>query len=409
MSRVLQINKDKFGSIGTIMYNIALKGREHGYEMYTSSAKYNSQMKPEYEHHIYIGGILGRRMHAILSEWTGKEEGFSRIATVLFLKRIDKIKPDIIHMHNLHMGYLNLEMLFRYFEKHKEIKIVWTLHDCWAYTGRCPYYDMAQCEKWKTACRDCPTLGSYPKSRVDNSAQMFRKKKKLFLEDISLTLVTPSRWLYQEVKQSFLKDRDCIVINNGINLDIFRPRKSDFKIEHRIEDKFMILGVAFDWSERKGLDVFIKLAETIDSSMAIVLVGVDAEKINTLKKYPNIIAIERTLNAEALAEIYTAADVFLNPTREDNYPTTNLEAIACGTPVITFRTGGSPEAVEPDCGFVLEKDEITGVREKIQLLKENPLMFQKNLLEKAKELDRNIKFEEYIRLYDYLLDKEERK
>lgn len=406
MSKVLQINKEKFGSTGTIMYNIALKGREHGHQMYTSSAKYNSQMKPVYEQHLYIGGILGRRIHAILSELTGKEEGFSRIATWLFLRKVDKIKPDIIHMHNLHMGYINLEMLFHYFEKHKEIKLVWTLHDCWAYTGRCPHYVMAHCERWKTLCKDCPTLGSYPKSRVDNSTKMFQKKKKLFLADIPLTLVTPSRWLYEEVKKSYLKDRECIVINNGINLDIFQPRKSDFKAQHQIEDKFMILGVAFDWSERKGLDVFVKLAETLDSSMVIVLIGLDAEQIESLKDYQNIIAMGRTDGPVKLAEIYTASDVFLNPTREDTYPTTNLEAIACGTPVITFRTGGSPEAVEPDCGFVLEKDDINGIREKIQLLKENPLMFQEKLTEKSKKFDRNIKFEEYIRLYDCLLDKE---
>ena len=245
-------------------------------------------------------------------------------------------------MHNLHGYYLNVGILFDYLKTCGK-KIIWTLHDCWAFTGHCSYFTAAGCEKWKEQCFCCPQKCSYPKSLIDKSERNFWRKRTVFTGIPNLTIVTPSKWLADLVKESFLKEYDVKVINNGIDLTAFKPTESDFRVKYGLENKKIILGVASVWDERKGLNDFVKLANEIDDDTCIVLVGVNEKQKKNLPS--KILCVERTNNVAELAGVYTAADLFFNPTYEDNYPTVNLEAQACGTPVVTYATGGSIESV----------------------------------------------------------------
>lgn len=281
--------------------------------------------------------------------------------------------------------------------------MIWTLHDCWSFTGHCPYFDIAHCDKWKTGCHNCPQYREYPQSLFDNSKFMWKLKKKWFTGVENMTIVTPSQWLADLVKQSYLKDYPVKVINNGIDLSVFKPADSDFREKYHISaDKEILLGVAFGWGKRKGLDVFLELDKRLDAEKyQIVLVGTDDAVDKQLPE--NIISIHRTQNQQELAEIYSAADLFVNPTREENYPTVNMESIACGTPVLTFNTGGSPEIPDDTCGAVVPCDDVDAMeREIVRICRDKP--FTKEVcLARAKAFDMNDRFEEYVELYKEVL------
>jgi glycosyltransferase involved in cell wall biosynthesis len=288
-------------------------------------------------------------------------------------------------------------MLFTYFKKRKT-KLIWTFHDCWTFTGYCTYFDIVKCNKWEKKCEKCVQKSSYSWF-FDRSKKLFEKKKVLF-EGLDLTIVTPSKWLANMVGQSFLRDYPVNILYNGINLDVFKPFESDFRKKRNLENKNILLGVAFDWGKRKGLDVFIELAKRLSDDYKIILVGTD-DKVDKLLP-DNIISIHRTQNQHELAEIYSAADVFVNPTREENYPTVNMEALACGTPVLTFRTGGSPEMLDETCGSVVDCDDIDALeKEIIRICTEKPYS-KEACINKAKEFDQNERFKEYLNLYQMI-------
>ena len=292
---------------------------------------------------IRIGNDLDAKLHALQSRIFDNAGFGSKLATEKFIEWVKEYNPDIIHLHNIHGYYINVEVLFKYLAESNK-PVIWTLHDCWAFTGHCAYYSYVKCDKWKTGCFNCPQKKRYPSSLLwDASKKNWQKKKALFTSVKNMTLVTPSKWLANEVKKSFLSKYPMKVIANGIDLDVFKPTPSDFKEKNGLVGKKIILGVASSWSECKGLKDFIELSKILDEKYKIVLVGLSENQIKELPE--NILAISRTNNVKELAEIYTAADIFFNPTYEDNFPTVNLEAQACGTPVITYRTGGSVESV----------------------------------------------------------------
>lgn len=342
-------------------------------------------------------------LHNLWTRITDREGLFSRKKTEKLVAEIEKYDPDIIHLHNLHGHYLHYEVLFDYLKKCGK-PVVWTLHDCWTLTGHCTYFDIAGCSKWKTECCKCPQLKQYPacNTRFGYVTGNYRRKKKAFCGVENLTIVTPSQWLGDLVKQSFLKDYPVQVINNGIDLSVFKPKESDFRKKCNYEDKFILLGVAFDWGIRKGLDVFTELAKRLDNKYQIVLVGTN-DKID--KQLPdNIISIHRTHDQAELAEIYSTADLFVNPTREENYPTVNMEAVACGTPVLTFCTGGSPEILDETCGSVVPCDDIDALEREIhRIAKERPFT-KADCLKRAQHFDMNARFGEYIELYKRVLE-----
>lgn len=392
--KVFQINICPDLSTGNVMMGIAAKARERGVECITASAPKSVDSPIT---HITIGNNLERKLHLALGKIIGCEFAFSYFSTCRLIKKIKKFNPDIIHLHNLHAYYLNLNVLFKYL-KNSGKKIVWTLHDCWAFTGHCPYFDMIGCEKWKTVCYNCPQYKKYPKSIIDTSKYKYKIKNRLINSIKELIIVTPSQWLADLVKQSFLKEYPVKVINNGINLDVFRPTESNFRKKYNCEEKFILLGVAFGWGKRKGLDVFIGLSKRLDDRFQIVLVGTDE---NVDKQLPdNIISIHRTQNQKELAEIYTAADLFVNPTREENYPTVNMEAIACGTPVLTFNTGGSPEILDETCGSVVAKNDIVSLYNEIMRICNGQPFTEEGCLKRANSFDMKKRFEEYVKLYN---------
>ena len=396
MKTVAAVNLGNFGSTGKVMSGINEIAQSKGYVTYQAYPGHENNQKPDVND-IQICSDFFNRVNQKLSYYTGMNGCFAFFSTLAFLKKVDKIKPDIIHLHNLHNSYINLPMLFKYIKRHN-VKVIWTLHDCWAFTGQCPHFIMAKCDKWKTGCYSCTQYKKYPGSFTDRTKTMYELKKKWFTGVKDMTIVTPSGWLADLVNQSFLKDYPVKVVNNGIDLDIFKPTDSDFREKRGLQNKYIVLGVASPWGERKGLDVFLKLSERFDDRYKIVLVGLSKEQNESLP--PNIIGFERTANQTELAQVYTAADVFANPTREDNFPTVNIEALACGTPVVTFNTGGSSEMLDRDCGNVVECDDIDAFEKEIRVVCENKPYSRENCLKRAKKFDMNDKFEEYVRLYD---------
>lgn len=350
--KIVQINTFPSKATGSIMMNLHKQMQKQGIDSYVV---WGRGRKPENDHEISIADELGVNFHGVYSRVTDKTGFASNRATKKLIEDLKKISPDIIHLHNIHGYYVNIEILFNYIRL-EGIKVVWTMHDCWAFTGHCAYFDRVGCEKWKTGCHSCEQLHTYPASILkDNSEWNFQKKKELFT-GLDVTLVTPSYWLSQLVKQSYLKNYPVEIIYNGVDLDVFKPSKGLFRKKYGIEDKFIILGVASEWTERKGLNDFILLEKRMNDNFKIVIVGLNNKQKS---KIPDtIIALERTSDVQELIEIYSAADIFFNPTYEDNFPTTNLESLACGTPVCTYRTGGSPESLDKKCGIILEPGDV---------------------------------------------------
>ena len=305
---------------------------------------------------------------------------------------------ELIHLHNLHGHFICFPIFFRFIKKHN-IPVIWTLHDCWSFTGRCPHFVMMKCDRWKKGCHNCLYPGkSYPQSYIDTSCMMWSLKKKYFTGINHCILVTPSQWLADLVKQSFLKGYPVKVINNGIDLSVFKPTESGFREKYGLEDVKIVLGVASGWGKRKGLDVFIELAKRLLDDYRIVLVGTDD---NVDKQLPsNIISIHRTQNQKELAEIYTAANVFANPTREDTFPTVNMESLACGTPVVTFRTGGCPEILDETCGSVVDCDDVGALEIEIRRICDEKPYSVEACLARAQKFDMNDRFKEYLDLYN---------
>ena len=395
--KVLQINSvcgiRSTGRIATDIYNILMQQGHDCKVAYGRELPHNI----EKEDVIQIGTELGVKMHALLSRVTDKTGFYSKTATKRFINQIEEYNPDVIHLHNIHGYYLNIEILFDYLAKTNK-KVIWTMHDCWAITGHCAYFDMANCNKWETGCNNCPQKNKYPTSYVcDNSKSNWIRKKELFTRVKDLTIVTPSKWLADIMKTSYLGKYPVKVINNGIDLNSFKPIPSDFKKNNNIENKKIILGVAAIWDERKGLADFLKLSEMINDEYKIVLVGIPENKMADLPE--NILPISRTNSVKELAEIYTSADVFANPTYEDNFPTVNLESIACGTPVITYNTGGSPEGINETCGIVTEQKTPDALWTAVQKVCEENIFPAEDCIAYAKTFDKTDKFMEYICLY----------
>ena len=403
--KIIEINMIHSGSTGKIMFGLADTARMAGHQVYTFSPRYyqrqGSIIFPDKEGHEYFGSPFENMLHLRASQIIGLQGYFSWFGTKELLSKASTICPDVIHLHNLHNRTVNLPMLFAYIKK-KKIPTVWTLHDCWAFTGQCPHFTMAKCEKWKIGCGGCSQIHSYPNSFVDRTHFMWKKKQSWFTGVPNMTLVTPSQWLADLVKRSFLREYPVKVIPNGIDLSVFKPTASDFRKRYNIPvSKFILLGVAFGWGLRKGLDVFLELAKRLDQEKyQIVLVGTDDSVDRQLPE--SIISIHKSENQQQLAEIYTAADLFVNPTREENYPTVNMEAMACGTPVLTFRTGGSPEILTPDTGSIVECDDVDALEKEIVRICSTEPYPEEQCLDRAVEFDMYDRYQEYLALYEKL-------
>lgn len=331
------------GSVGSIVRNICDGLIENGHECMIF---YGRGDKPDYYNHYKFDNKLDVYSHVLFARLFDSDGLHSTIATRKLIRQLENYNPDLVHIHCLHGYYLNYPILFNYLRKSNK-KIVWTMHDCWGYTGHCCYYDYVVCNKWKNECSQCPNKGSYPKSILfDKSKSNYLKKKNVFnsISKNNLTIVTPSKWLKNEIEQSFLGKYQVEVINNSVNRSIFIN-----KYHHR---KKIILGIANIWDDRKGLKDFIKLKSFLPSEWSILIVGTTEQQKQLLNKL-GIESITRTKNVEDLVEIYNYSSFLFNPTYEDNYPTVNIEANLCGLPVITYNTGGASETISD--GYIVEK------------------------------------------------------
>lgn len=347
-----------------------------------------------------VGEPIERKLHAAMRKCLDAEGYGSWLATQKLIRQMKAFKPDLVHIHNLHGCYLHFSTLFRYL-KSAGIPVVWTLHDCWPFTGHCAYFDYSGCERWKTGCYDCPQQKSYPICiGLDGSSRNYTHKKKWFSQLENLTFVAPCEWMLKPLKASFMGRYPAKVILNGVNLEQFHPVPSDLRSRFELKDQKICLSVASDWDARKGLPYLCEAAQKMGKEFCFVVIGLDEEQIHQLPS--NMLGLQRTANTEELAAWYTLADCFVNTTLEDNMPMVNLEALACGTPVAVFETGGCPEAVDEQTGIVVPQKDVDALCESIRTLcAAKPAMAQ-NCVKRAQMFDCRKTFQKYLALYKEL-------
>lgn len=381
-----------YGSTGRIVVELAkyVQGRGGQCEIAYGREYGNAS----YANTYFIGTKLDHNIHGLLSRVCDRQGFYSHNATRSLVKHIKEYNPDVIHLHNLHGYYINIPILFD-FLSHYGKPVIWTLHDCWAFTGHCTYFDMSNCEKWMIGCNHCPQKKEYPTSYfIDKSKKNYQDKKNWFQLPENMQIVTPSYWLKGLLDKSFLSSHESIVINNGINLSYFKRCEGKIREKYNIGNKTVLLGVASIWGDRKGYRDFLKLAEEIDEDMVIILVGLNSKQLKELP--PSIIGIERTNSIDELCQVYSDADFFLNLTYQDNFPTTNIEALACGTPVLTYDTGGSVEIADSLSGIVVEKGNISAIKKAVKELR-----FDRDAcVRRAKSFDANDRYADYYSLYE---------
>ena len=407
MKKLLQINPviRTNTSTGRIMQEIGELAMANGWESYIAYSGGRDGIKPCKSTLMPVGGKLDVAAHGLWTRLTDRHGLASWGATRKFIKEIEALKPDVIHIHNIHGYFLNYRLLFDYL-KRADIPVVWTIHDCWLYTGHCYYYSSVGCDRWKSGCGNCPQRKAFPSSwLIDRSAGNYKDKSAAFnsIKD-KLTIVPVSRWIREEMSHSFLKDCRYQVIHNGIDLNVFdvQPDDKEVREKYGLGQKHIILGLASIWCKEKGWDDFVRMSEMLNEDEVIVMVGVNEEQQKLLP--PNIVAIRRTDNIRQLAELYSAAVAFVNPTWQDNYPTVNLEAIACGTPVVTYRTGGSVEAVTEKTGYIVEQGDVKGLLDAVrQIEKNDKILYTLNCRAHAlANFRKEERYEDYLKLYENL-------
>lgn len=393
MSKLLQINTSVYGSTGKIATAIGQLALNDGWKSYIAYSRGKGLGNPS--EMLKIGSVSDRIMHGLQTRLFDRHGLASKSATGNLIHRIAKIKPDIIHLHNIHGYYLNYEILFDYLSTIRT-PVVWTLHDCWSFTGHCSYFMRKGCTKWQTGCHNCSSLKDYPTSFTDGSARNYIRKREAFtsIED-RLILVPVSEFIGNYLKYSFFRNCRCEVIRNGIDLSIFKPSSLNDNKEK------IILAVANIWDERKGFEDIISLRELLPLEYKIIIVG--KIKDNLIKLPKGIKHIPRTNNQEELAHLYSRAMILCNPTYEDSLPTVNIESIACGTPVISYRTGGCPETIDETTGFIIEQGDITGMAEIIRSFTANDKMASDCRKRAEQYFNQASCFNKYIDLYNSLL------
>lgn len=388
--RILQINSVcGRGSTGRIAVDIAKQVRAAGGECTIAWGRGDAI---GYDDVLKIGSDLDQHYHAIQTRLLDNHGFASRTATGRFISEIKNRKYDLIHLHNIHGYYLNTELLFEYL-KHADIPVVWTLHDCWSFTGHCTYFSFAKCDRWMTECHHCPQKTTYPASHgLDASRSNYHRKHAAFTGVRDLSLTSPSRWLAELVKQSYLSEYPVEVVRNEIDRSLFRYTPSNVRSKYGIGSNYLILFVANVWDRRKGLEYAIALNSHLREDETVAVVGVTPDQAKLLPA--GYVAINRTSSAQELVELYSASDIFINPTLEDNAPTTNYEAVACGLPVVCFDTGGAPETLEGSVHYLTRERTVEEIRYGIDALRKSG---ENNLKQDA--LQSSIPYEGYLNLY----------
>lgn len=354
--RILFINSTcGYGSTGKITLDLAKEFKDNGHEV---KIAYGRKTSPDSatEYAKKIGTKFGICINASKARIMDNEGLNAKTATRKFLEWADEYNPDILWLHNLHGYYINHELLFKWMKSRPQMQVKWTLHDCWAFTGHCSYFTMVKCDNWVIGCHNCPQKKCYPASLLlDNSRKNYKRKMKAFTGVMNMTLITPSEWLKDLVKKSFLKEYPITVKYHSIDSNTYKPVKSNFRGEHNIGDNVkIVLGVASEWNERKGLKDFISLSKLLPKDYSIVLVGLSPKQISNLPK--GIIGLSRTNNVAELVEIYSSADYFVNPSKEETFGMTTVEATLCGTVAIVYKNTACEEIVNRFGGYAVDQN-----------------------------------------------------
>lgn len=392
--KVALLNSVLYGSTGKICRGLSKLLADDGQEAHVF---YGRGDAPVNVPSTRTSGAVSIYAHVALSRAFDRAGFGSARETRRLVRALKSFDPDVIHLHNLHGYWLHLPTLFAYLQNCGK-PVVWTLHDCWAFTGHCAYFDEVACEKWRAGCGACPARHAYPKSYfADSSARNFEDKRRMFAAVPHLTLVTPSDWLKGLVGQSFLKDYPVCVFPNGVDQTVFCPTKSDLAAQYGLAGKHVLLGVANVWEKRKGLETFLELRRRMDDGTAIVLIGLSEAQRRAMPQ--GILGLARTQNAGELAAWYTLADVLVDATREENFPTTHLEALSCGTPVATFCAGGSAEMLTEKCGFGVPVGDVDGL---LRAIDDAAACTAADCLAQSVQYDQQRCFGAYIALYQKL-------
>lgn len=407
MKKLLQINPviRENTSTGRIMREIGELAISAGWESYIAYSGARDGVKPHSSQLVPVGNKADLLWHWIMTRFFDAHGLASRRSTKKLIRRIQEIDPDIIHIHNIHGYFLNYPLLFEYLRQSGK-PVIWTMHDCWLYTGHCYSYSAAGCDRWKTGCYSCPNKHRFPSSYgLDRSRKNYLAKKAGITSIPLLTLVAVSQWIRGEVAQSFLSGVPCRVIPNGIDLTVFKP-----ELSNRIPERYGItrphyyLAVASAWLPEKGFADLLALAKLLQPDEQLVMVGKMTEK-QKASVPEDVITIDRTGNTQTLAELYSGATAFINSTWQDNYPTVNLESIACGTPVVTYHTGGSGESVVEETGIIVKQGDIQGLANSLQSIRSrNRDAWRSSCREYAeRHFDKRNAFQAYLDLYDELV------
>lgn len=400
--KILQINSSSTGSTGYIARAIHEKLLSQGKDSFYA---YGYGEKCIEDNTFNISNFLDIRIHGKLGILTGFDGCFSIFPTIRLLKRINKIKPDIIHLHNIHGSYVNIFLLLHFIKKEK-MKIVFTLHDCWSFTGKCPHFTNIKCDKWKIECNNCPIVPEYQKfKRLDIVKKMYKNKKNSLTSFENLNIITVSKWLSTVTNHSYLGKFPVKVIYNGIDTTIFKPTESKIKDKFNVIDKFMILGVANYWDERKGLKDFIDLSKRIDKNSVIFLVGLSREQILNLPQ--NVIGLPRTENKKELIELYSAADVFINVSKEETFGMVSAEAMACGTPSIVYNSTACGEVIDKTTGVLVNVNDSEGIYNAVKIVKNKSKSHYSNtcIQRIVDNFSKDIMVDNYLNLYNELIPK----
>ncbi|MBO5480982.1 MAG: glycosyltransferase [Clostridia bacterium] len=365
--KILQINAVYgTGSTGRIVADISDTIKRAGGESFVA---YQSTIEPV-ENAFVMGSSFTRKVDALRARVFGLQAYGSKRATKRLLRWMDEIKPDVVHLHNLHSHYIHLPLLCKYLAK-KDIPTVITLHDCWFFTGKCTHYTSAKCNKWQTGCGNCPQLKKdIPSWLFDRTAKMWKDKKELFSAIPRLAVIGVSDWITNEAKKSFLQNAKIIQrIYNWIDLQTFYPREENIREQYHLpKDKFLIFCIGAGWNNRmeKWRDL-LRLAQKLPSNMHIVLGG----SVQSPQDLPdNITSIGYIHSTENLAKLYAGVDAYVHLSREDTFGKVIAEAMACGTPAVVYNATACPELVGKGCGYVVKTGDIDGICVALQMIQE---------------------------------------
>lgn len=384
------------GSTGKIIADIMELLKKYGNDVKTL---YGTGSVSENKDAVKISGDFGYYFHNLMSRFTDHAGLYSWRATRKLIREIQDFRPDIIHLHTLHGFYVNYEMLFRFLKK-ANIPVVWTLHDCWTFTGHCTHFSQAKCMQWQTECRDCKLLYRYPQCYWKGDVRRnFLRKKNAFTSVKNLTITTPSQWLADQVSKSFLQNYPRTIIPNGIDRTIFRPQSSSLREKYHLEDKKIVLGVANAWNARKGLPDLLTLAGRLGSDYQVVLIGLIEKQLPDIPS--EVLGLLRTANQTELAQWYSVADVFVNPTYEETFGLTTVEAQACGTPVVVYETDGCPETIAPGNGLLVTQGDMQALENAVRDVADGRWLVNS---QKIAQFDKNSVYQKYIKLYSNILD-----